>query len=118
MQLGNLILNAPVRNINARVEHYSGSTLAATYNYNDKLKNLTVDRAGVNNKFFGYGVCQKLNVKLIDKDRAVNIAAGDTLKIYFTNNNVTVKPFPVFKVTEVNRDENTNELSIRSLWIY
>jgi hypothetical protein len=114
INLSGLNLDAPVRQITARVAHYSGGTLAANYNYNDKLKSITVDRIGENNKFFGYGICQKLTLKLMDTERAVSISAGDTLKIYFISNDMAISSslLPTFEVTEVHRDENTNELSI------
>lgn len=108
----NLLLNAPIRQITARVEHFSGNTLAANYSYTDNLKSITVERIGEKNKFFGFGVCQKINIKLIDKERALTISAGDTLKIYFANNGVELNALTTYKVTEVNRDENTNEISI------
>lgn len=100
--------NTPVRQIGAKVELYNGSTLANTFNHNGALKSFTVDRVGESNKFFGYGIGQKCNVKLIDADRELSISTANSFKLYLS----LYAPYPTFNVTEVNRDEKTNELSI------
>ena len=105
------ILNSPVRNIKARVELYNGSTLLNTFSYDDNLVSFTIERVG-SGKFFGYGVCQKINVKVIDTAREFNLTTDNTLDVAFEVGGVSVKPFPKFKITEVHRDETTNELSI------
>ena len=102
------IINSPVRQITAKVELYNGSTLAATYAHNDALVSVSIERVAEEGKFFGFGVCQKINVKLIDLERNINITTAHSLKVYFNN----VVTCPMFYVTEVHRDENTNELSI------
>lgn len=104
-------INSPVRNVKARVELLDGSTLINIFKYTDRLKSFSIERTG-EGKFFGYGVCQKINVKLIDKDRELNITTANTLNIAFGVDYNYIYPFPVFKVSEVHRDENTNELSI------
>jgi hypothetical protein len=105
-------INSPVRHVLARVELYNGSTLVDTFKHTDRLKSLTVDRVG-ENKFFGFGICQKLNVKLIDKDREIdNISTANTLEVAFGTKCDYIYTLPYFKVTEVHRDELTNELSI------
>lgn len=105
------MINAPVRHIRARVELLEGSTLLATYKHTDNLKSLSVERVG-DGKFFGYGICQRLNVKLIDKDRLINITTENTLDVSYGSGKDFIYPHPYFKVSEVRRDENTNELSI------
>ena len=110
------IINSPVRKIEARVELYSGSNLVDTFTHNGKLISFEIDRAGDEGKFFGFGVCQKINVKLIDKDRELEgerkITTANHFKIIYTIGGEEVAPHPLFYVTEVHRDENTNELSI------
>ena len=105
-------INSPVRKVGARVELFEGSTLIQIFQYTDALKSFTVERVGDESKFFGFGVCQKLNVKLIDKDRKINITTANTLEIEFGVGCEFMYPYPAFYVTEVHRDENTNELSI------
>lgn len=106
------VINSPVRKIQAKVELYKGSTLVNTYSYKDALISLSVERAGEENKFFGYGICQKLNFHLIDKERSINITTANTVKILFGGNDTYLPTLPIFSVSRVNRDENTNELSV------
>ena len=101
------ILNSPVRVIIGKVELYNGSTLINTFNHDDRLQEVTIERVG-ESKFFGFGICQKANIKLIDKNRELNITTENSNKVYLNNTCFA----PLFHVTEVNRDENTNELSI------
>lgn len=106
------MVNSPVRNIRARVELYNGSTLLDTFKYTDLLKELTIERVGEENKFFGFGICQKANVKVLDKDRLLDITTANTLDIAFGTGCDYLYPCPFFKVSEVHRSETTNELSI------
>ena len=108
----NNCINAPVRNVLARVELYNGSTLLNTFKYTDALKSFSIERVCEESKFFGFGVCQKVNVKLIDKERKLNITTANTLEIVFGTGCDYVYTNPLFYVTEVHRDENTNELSV------
>lgn len=106
------INNSPVRQVKGKVELFEGSTLLNTFTYRDRLISFTVERVGEESKFFGFGICQKLNVKLVDKDRELEITTNHSFKAYLTTGEDYVRPFPIFYVTEVHRDENTNELSI------
>ena len=105
-------INSPVRKIGARVELYEGSTLVQIFKYTDALRSFKVERVGEESKFFGFGVCHKLNVKLMDTERAINVSTSNTIEIEFGVGCEYMYPFPSFQVTEVHRDENTNELSI------
>ena len=77
------------------------------YTSDDNIKEITLDRIGEESKFFGFGISQKINLKLLDMYR--QISPDKTIKISFDDNTAH---FPAFNVTEINRDENTNELSI------
>lgn len=105
------MINAPVRMFRGRVELYEGSTLTLLCGCHDRLKEFTVERIG-EGKFFGYGICQKINVKLRDAEREVNITTAHSLEVEFGIDTNYIYPFPRFHVSEVHRDENTNELSI------
>lgn len=106
------MINAPIRSFTGRVEVYNGSTLASVCGCHDNLKSFTVERVGEQGKFFGFGICQKLSVNLLDRERALNITTDNFLEVEFGVENNYVYPCPKFYVTEVNRDENTNELTI------
>lgn len=103
--------NSPVRTINAMVELYEGSTLADSYTKYYALKDFTIERVGAN-KFFGFGICQKMNIHLVDKDRLIYITTADSFKAYLSTGGSYINSFPEFYVSEVHRDENTNELSV------
>lgn len=110
------MINSPVRTIGAGIWLYPAgggyNTLLNTFMHTDALKSLTVERVGEESKFFGFGICQKVNVKLIDKERAINISTENALEAAFYVDDNYIMPFPTFNVSEVHRDENTNELSI------
>lgn len=106
------MINSPVRRIGARAELHNGSALVSIFNHTDALKEYTIERVGEESKFFGFGVCQKLNVKIIDRYRELDITTANHFEIAHGVGSDFVYPFPYFKVTEVHRDENTNELSV------
>lgn len=103
--------SSPVRTINARVDLYEGATLADSYTKYYALKEFAIDRVG-ESKFFGYGICQRFNVHLVDKDRYIYITTADHFKVFLSTGGDYLDNFPKFYVTEVHRDENTNELSV------
>ena len=107
---------ASVRQVKAEVELYNGSALATTYTDTDKIISIEIQRVGEDGKFFGFGICQRLNLHLIDKERALSISTANSLKVSLgvklADGTVEYKNFPTFEVSEVHRDEKTNELSI------
>lgn len=106
------MINNPVRQIRARVELLEGSTLLDTFKYNGALQSFTVERTGDEGKFFGFGVMNKLSLHLIDKDRNINVSTANHLDVVYGVGSDYCYPYPAFKVSEVRRDENTNQLSI------
>lgn len=112
----NSAISASVRRIKAKVELYNGSTLVATYTQADKVISFDIQRVGEDGKFFGFGICHRLNVHLIDVQREINISTANTIKISLgaelPDGTTEYKIYPTFQVSEVHRDENTNELSV------
>lgn len=115
------MLGQPARRIEARVELYECSTLQndeynrvllETYPSSGALIDFKVERTAEDGKFFGFGVSQKLTVKLRDKDRAINITKGQVLEISFGVDDDYTYPCPLFQVEEVSRDEKTNNLTV------
>lgn len=80
----------------------------------DAVKSVSIQRIGDEGKFFGYGICQKANIQLLDANRELNINSNYVMAIGLaaTDPFDMTLPFPIVQPTEVNRDENTNELSI------
>lgn len=112
----NSAISASVRRIKAKVELYNGSTLVATYTQADKVISFDIQRVGEDGKFFGFGICHRLNVHLIDVQREINISTANIIKISLgaelPDGTTEYKIYPTFQVSEVHRDENTNELSV------
>lgn len=106
-------LQAPSRTIKSRVEHYKGSTLYQTYSHSDALKSIAIDRTG-SHKFFGMGICQSVEIELLDNNREIVIDKDDYFKVYFGNESY-ISNFPSFYVSdEIKRDENTNAITLKA----
>ena len=103
-------LNSPKQTIKARVELYKGSTLEKVCNCGEVLGGFTIERTG-ENKFFGFGICQKIHGTLMDIDRSLSLTKQHTIEASFGVNSDFTYPFPKFYVQEVNRDEVSNEIS-------
>ena len=112
MYVFNTTLNSPVRSIQAKVELFNSSTLVNTYYHTDSIKSITIERVGEQSKFFGFGICHKANIKLINIDNQINVSTENHFKIYFSTDNTNwLCPYPDLYVSQVNRNATTNELS-------
>lgn len=109
-------ISASTRRLKAKVELFEGSTLVQTFTQDDAIMSIDIERVGEDSKFFGFGVSHRVNVKLRDVTRALNISTKNNLKISLgvvvDGSTINYVSFPLVFVTEVNRDENTNALSI------
>ena len=106
------MINSVSRQFEARVELLNGSTILNTFTYDGALQSITIERAGDESCFFGFGICEKLTLKLRDKERAINVLKGNRLDVSLGVGYDYLYPFPAFDVEEVTRDENTNALTI------
>lgn len=104
-------LNSPIQTINARVELHSGSTLVQICTCKDYLSNFSIERVG-EGKFFGYGISHKLIVNFIDPNKELNLTTIDFIEVTFGVDGDFIYPFPTFYISEVNRDETTNDISV------
>lgn len=91
-----------------------GSTLATTYYNTNNLISISIERSCDQGKYFGFGICQKATVQILDTDREIDLSNYDSLKIYLTTTTNYNSYFPKFVITDVKRDENTNNLTIES----
>ena len=107
-------LASPVRFIGFTAWLLEDGGMKTSYSSNDRIISLTIERIGEDGKFFGYGVCHKLNIKLIDRERELDITTNNQFMILYSVNYGATSYYstPVFFVTDVYRDEKTNELSI------
>lgn len=102
-----------VRRVKAKVELYNGSTLVDTITAEEDIISIDIERVGDEGKFFGFVVIQKANLHLRDLHRQYDITTANSFRVLFANNGSNFATIlPKFYVTEVNRDEVTNELSI------
>ena len=99
-----------VRRVKAKALHYSDGALAHTFTENNRIKSIEIQRVGENSKFFGFGISHRLNIKLIDVNRELSFTTSDYFIPSIGLEEYT--QFPHMYITETNRDENTNELSI------
>lgn len=108
-------LKAPVRTLSAQIEVFNADN-DYTFKSSDKLKEFTIERMGDSNKFYGYGVAQKLNFKIRNEDNDINLDTSYYCYCSMGCSSLTGRAntlfTPAFKITEVHKDENTNELSI------
>jgi hypothetical protein len=109
-------LISPIRSIKGKVELLDGSTSTSIEFSNvDALKSFKVDRTGELGKFFGFGVAQKLEVKLLDKERVIDIPKDKELKVWLSDDEEFISPYPTFYTTDNSkRDEKTNELTVEA----
>ena len=100
--------------VKAKVDLYNGPTLVETCTCGRLLSDFTVTRDGDNSKFFGFGICHKLDVNLINMDRTLTtekinighkaeIGLGDGEELWDT-------PYPTFYIQELQRDEKANTI--------
>ena len=97
--------------VKAKVELYQGSTLVTTCTCSNNLQDFTVSRVGDNSKFFGFGVCQKLSINLIDLDRELDVSTENTATVCLGDGTIFDCPYPTFYITEVTRDEDDNTIT-------
>ena len=108
-------INAQKRSIQAILEWYTDVDALADTFQSDSIVSIEIERTGEQSKFFGFGISHKATIKLLDKDRELIIENGDFFKFQAGVDilgEVEYKTFPKFYVTEVKRDEKTNELTI------
>lgn len=109
-------INSKSRTVKAKAELYNSDALVTTYTQSDAIKSITIDRVAEDSKFFGIGATHKINIKLRDVLREIAITTDNYFKISIgiklQDDTIEYKNFPSVYVTEVNRDEKTNELSI------
>lgn len=98
--------------VRAKVDIYNESTLVASCDCEHNLQKFIVNREGDNSKFFGFGVCHKLTVDLIDLFRTLPaISTANTIMISLGDGVTFDNPYPTFYITEVNRDEKSNTIT-------
>ena len=104
-------LNSSIQKIRARVEVHKGSTLEKICNCGEALSEFTVERVG-ENKFFGFGICQKLKVNFFNENDALALTKDHFLEAAFGVGTDFLYAFPKFFIEDVSKDEETNDLTV------
>lgn len=104
-------ITASSREIKAKVELFNGSTLAETFLPTDKLVSIKVEKTPANGAFFGYTICQKATITVLDINEDTVITKGNILKIYLGTQNEYVKLCD-FYADEITRDEVKKVITI------
>lgn len=102
----NTELNAPIRKIQVKAV-LNGTVFTSS----DNIAKIEISRVAESGKFFGGVVGQKLSLVLLDVNRELAIEPNETIAISFTMQNGSIN-FPTFYASEINRDENTNAITI------
>ena len=97
--------------VRAKVDFYNESTLVQTCTCGDFLEDFEITREGDNSKFFGFGICHKLDMNLIDLNRQLQVTKDNTVEIGLGNGTIWDAPYPTFYITELKRDEKTNTIT-------
>ncbi len=112
MITSNLGNNYSSKRVVAKVELYDGSTLVQTCESSNFLSGLSVSREGELGKFFGFGVCHKLDLTLIDLEKVLRLYEGYTAKVRFGNGTIWDAPYPDFEVTSIKVDKKSGDISL------
>lgn len=103
---------SPVRHINAEIVVYDGETVKTRFYDDTVIQSITLERTSETNKFFGFGISHKANIKILDTERNIDIKAGNSLTIDVLNGGNALRIAPRLCITQIHRDEITNQLSI------
>jgi hypothetical protein len=75
------------------------------------LESLTIEKEG-ENKFFGFGICQKLSMALIGADVPLAITKNHDIKVAFGVKGEYLVPYPTFKAQDIQKDSETDEIAL------
>lgn len=110
---------APVRQFEATAIlrlNEDNPTETTIFTHEDKIKNLEIQRVGDNSKFYGFGICQRLNIHLVDLEDAITPISHSAIEIAMgvklPNGETEFISYPTFYLTEKNREEEEGEISL------
>ena len=77
------------------------------YTDEDAIKDIEIQRVGNNTKFFGYGICHRLNLKLVDLENIIDPGNGASIKVelgvILPTGEAQYMKFPTFYLSQRNR---------------
>ena len=121
MITSNLGNNYSSKSVKAKVELYDGYTLVATctcsetgelFPGSNSLSHFTMSRDGELGKFFGFGICHKLEMTLIDLEKVLRLYEGYTAKVCLGDGTTWDCPYPKLDVTSVKVDKKSGDITV------
>ena len=110
---------APVRRFEAQATlrlNSANPSETTIFTEEDKIKTIEIQRVGDNSKFYGFGICQRLNIHLVDLEDAIaplsNSAINIKVGIRLPSGTTEFISYPTFYLTERNREEEDGEISL------
>lgn len=110
--------SSPARRIGVLVYIKDKDTDKTVYLWDsDNISEYTIERIGLEDRFYGYGITQKINLKVIDAYRELTPSTQHYIQLFITyfdnlGKEYVLRISPSLYITEVRRDEITNDLSI------
>jgi hypothetical protein len=112
-------MTAPVRQFAAEVrlqEDANNPENISIYTHEDRIKKIEIQRVGDNSKFFGYGICQRLSIEMVDLPDEITPISHSSLKIYvgikLEDGSTEYVSYPTFYMNEKNRHEEAGDITL------
>lgn len=109
---------SPVRRFRAEValqEDSENPGNLSVYTHEDRIKSIEIQRVGDNSKFFGFGVSQRLSLKMVDLADELYAVSKSSIKVKIgtelESGAVEWVAYPTFYLTETNRSEDEGEVT-------
>lgn len=109
-------ITAPSRELMGWVDVYRDSTSIYTFNPEDKLVSAKVESATENGSLFGYVLCQKATIEILDENNDITIQKDDRLEVWlgvrYGEDSGEAAAKPSFYVETVTKNENNGNITI------
>ena len=110
-------MTAPVRKFGAIVSVTDAEVGGiSVYTHEDVIKSIEIQRVGNDSKFYGYGICQRLNLKVVDLQDVISPAPNSAITvaigIVLPDGELEYVNWPTFYISERHRSEEDGQLSI------
>ena len=113
------VFDSPLDTVKARVQIYDDNgVFVSTYTSDPNTSNegvlshFSVSREGVSGKFFGFGICHKLEMTVIDLNNAITLAKGYYAQIYYGDGSKWDKCYPRFYFDEISVDKKAGDITV------
>ena len=109
-------ITAPSRELHGWVDVYRDSTLIYEFNPEDKLVSAKIENTTESGSLFGYTLCQKATVEILNQDNDITIQKGDRIEVWLgvmiseDGSDNTSKPS--FWVEEITSNETNGNITI------